>query len=186
VRLNVKVHHHVANLQDSLIPLALICTGFYCFYNIFHHLGQMRLRKAKELQETSILFIYVIEINLAISFSESWKILKPCLMPSFHGFMIVIDISKFFVLFLLDSQVRLNVKVHHHVAFLHHLGQMRLRKAFSDELQETSILCIYVIEINLAISFSESWKIFKPCLMPSFHGFMIVIEISKFFVLFLL
>ncbi|KAL5661076.1 hypothetical protein ACJX0J_028201, partial [Zea mays] len=56
-----------------------------------------------------------------------------------------------------DSQVRLNVKVHHHVAFLHHLGQMRLRKAFSDELQETSILCIYVIEINLAISFSESW-----------------------------
>ncbi|KAL5661072.1 hypothetical protein ACJX0J_028197, partial [Zea mays] len=54
--------------------------------------------------------------------------------------------------------VRLNVKVHHHVAFLHHLGQMRLRKAFSDKLQETSILCIYVIEINLAISFSESWK----------------------------
>ncbi|KAL5661079.1 hypothetical protein ACJX0J_028204, partial [Zea mays] len=142
---------------------------------ILHHLGQMRLRKAfsDELQETSILCIYVIEINLAISFSESWKIFKPCLMPSFHGFMIVIEISKFFVLFLLslnlqlyslnvgiilrDSQVRLNVKVHHHVAFLHHLGQMRLRKAFSDELQETSILCIYVIEINLAISFSESW-----------------------------
>ncbi|KAL5661070.1 hypothetical protein ACJX0J_028195, partial [Zea mays] len=53
-----------------------------------------------------------------------------------------------------------NVKVHHHVAnlqdFNHNLREMR---AFIDELQETSILCIYVIEINLAISFSESWSL---------------------------
>ncbi|KAL5661080.1 hypothetical protein ACJX0J_028205, partial [Zea mays] len=112
VRLNVKVHHHVASMHDYAKTLLLFA------YRTNEKSELDILLWLYELQETSILFIYVIEINLAISFSESWKILKPCLMPSFHGFMIVIDISKFFVLFLLDSQVRLNVKVHHHVAFL--------------------------------------------------------------------
>ncbi|KAL5661065.1 hypothetical protein ACJX0J_028190, partial [Zea mays] len=67
--------------------------------------------------------------------------------------------------------IHVNVKVHQaphsSLKFLHHLGQMRLRNLSRNqldlinlvifELQETSILCIYVIEINLAISFSESW-----------------------------
>ncbi|KAL5661067.1 hypothetical protein ACJX0J_028192, partial [Zea mays] len=101
VRLNVKVHHHVASMHDY-------AKGLY-FYLPLQTLIDKTNEKSEldillwlyELQETSILCIHVIEINLAISFSESWKILKPCLMPSFHDFMIVIEISKFFVLFLL-------------------------------------------------------------------------------------